>query len=267
MLKKILPLFICFTVATLLIVGGGVALFYFNDGSTNDNQEVEIEVEQELQLGTITLKYKKDTTTWADESDGNFTNSVFFDNDSVYFIRSDNPTCERNFFIDYVSNAKDEGVTVSLVCEITIYDGDGRGVTVGTLQNDNEIEEKYYYSESLVDYFEPSKAVFEASGQRSEFKKTSESDDGKSVTYTCTIFDDVNADDFANLASFLLKLEYKDFQINESGEVHHGNMSPYNYVMSLDGYEKFAENITKAKENSSVTISFKLAAEKGGAEQ
>ena len=125
-----------------LVVGGGFALFFFGDLSTDKNQEVSIDIASNPEIGSIELRYADENGEYTKNEIENtdFKNQVFMDFDSVYLIRNDNPTVKRNFTIYYNGPQNITSVfhlEVALLCEVTITDTDTRGVNIIEFDDEN----------------------------------------------------------------------------------------------------------------------------------
>ena len=251
--KRLLPLFFALLLILILTVGGGFAVFYFGNENGNKEQTVDVVAEEMANLGSVTIL------------DGeNRRYQIFFDTDSVYLFRSDNPTKDAIFSLecDFSDSDLPQGYTAALVCDVTISDRDDRGY----LRN---AEKNFVYSTSAVDYFQPVNAVFEeASKPGSPFVLTEndEKGDKTSLTYRSILFDgiEVSPNRKFTTGKFELKFEYKEYSLTENGSNHHGSMSPQAQYTDPDGFAKIMTAARTAKENAEIKIAFRLILQKEG---
>lgn len=246
MRKKMSFMFFFFFFISIFIIGSGFSIFYFGNNNTNNSQLIDVELKDNIELGTLKI------------DDNELETQLFFDNDSVYFIRSDNISKKRNFKLKYEKSNYMENnalIKVAIKCDITIEDTDFRGILIDDVL-DNE---KYLYSQSIIDYFEPSSIWFNGDSEAVSFKLIDGDSQSKSVTYSSTIIDDINKIETNDIEEFEINLIYSNYTISDSTDSIFGNtMSPNNICSSLNGYKKVMKKIEEAKTNSKITISFRL---------
>lgn len=264
MKNKLLLMFLPVLAATLC-VGGGFAVFIYSDLSKVDNsQKVSIGIVDNPEIGKIELRYTDEGGDLKNElANSDFKNQVFMDFDSVYIIRNDNPTLERNFTISYKGpSTTTSNLNVTLFCEVTIEDSDERGVSVVEFADENGEERFYPSSKSVLDIYEPSVVLYENWDDNFTLISGGKENDNK-ATYRATVRNDLLADSSTSgewHTTFNVNFNYKFYSTVSNGERIEGSMAPSLSESSASYKKKLASN-KEACDNSKVSITFYLQAE------
>lgn len=246
------------------IVGGGFSLFYFGDKSTsNRDQNVSVDIKDNPEIGSIELRYTDDDGNSQNEIlNTSFKNQVFMDFDSVYLIRSDNPTIKRDFTVYYL---KPENTTsifnlqISLFCEITITDTDARGIEIKEFNDENGEKRFYPTTSSVLDIYEPSVVLYEDWDDNFELISGGGVSD-TSATYLARVRNNLLVETSMSgewHTTFNIDFNYKDYSAVRNGERIEGNMAP-SMSESNDAYKKKIVSNRNAAKKSNVKISFYL---------
>ncbi len=154
-LLSILPFFM-----VIALIGSGFALFVFNNEEQNESANITIKVENGYELGNVYLT--SSDATFDDSSDVSIPNNIesndtslsttlFFDYKSLYFIRSDNITKERDFNIYYYNTSSEsddfsyDNLQLNLDIEIS------SSVAKDSIDSSTY---SYAYSTSAIDYID-----------------------------------------------------------------------------------------------------------------
>lgn len=264
MKNKLLFIFLPVLAATLL-VGGGFAVFVYSDLSKVDNsQKVSIGIADNPEIGKIELRYTDEDGNLKNElSNTEFENQVFMDFDSVYIIRNDNPTSERNFTISYTGpSSTTNDLNVTLFCEVTIEDKDERGISVIDFTDENGEERFYPSSKSVLDIYEPSVVLYENWDDNFTLISGGKEND-HSATYLAKVRNDLLADTSTNgewHTTFNVNFNYKFYSTVRNGERIEGSMAP-SLSESSASYKKKLMSNKEACDNSNVSIKFYLQME------
>lgn len=247
-----------------LVVGGGFALFFFGDLSTDKNQEVSIDIASNPEIGSIELRYADENGEYTKNEIENtdFKNQVFMDFDSVYLIRNDNPTVKRNFTIYYTGPKNTTSVfhlNVALLCEVTVTDTDTRGVNIVEFDDENGEERFYPSSKSVLDIYEPSVVLYEDWDDNFQLVSGGGAND-TSATYVASVRNNLLVDTTISRdwhTTFNVDFNYKDYSAIRNGERIEGNMAP-SISETTAAYKKKVISNREAAKNSKVNIKFYL---------
>lgn len=258
--KNIVVLFVVL-ITMQFIIGSGFALFYFNSTPSEDEkQNTNISIENDVELGVITLLANENSDKKENELD--YETQLFLNNDSVYFIRSDNLTQKRSFILDYTLpqdlSKISTNYTISLNCEIKIIDNDLRGVKIEK-ENKSSNEIKYIYSNSILDYVVPANIIFGKSSNSKNFKLKSGNETTNTEIYTCEIYEDILSLEQNEIKNpIYIDMIYKNYILNDNGDIYEGSMSPASLSSNIEEYKKVIEKANLSKNNSKIEIKFKL---------
>lgn len=237
-----------------LTVGSGFAFFFFGDSSVKNDSTVTVTPESALELGSVSLV------------DNGYDYRLFFDTDHIFLFRNDNPTADVKMAVvcELVKKgAVPQGYSLSLACDITVSDSDGRGVKKEVFSHDG-VTESYMYSDSVVDYFLPTAVSFNDK-EHLAFTAICEGNAEKSVTYRCVLLNDLQSLSENNLYTteyFKIMFDYKMYHFIDGAEQNTGNIAPSAQYSSPEGFKKNMEAIENAKANSQIAVVFRLIVQK-----
>lgn len=221
-----------FVLMAVLIVGSGYAYFFFGSEQTEvAHPGVSVSVDN-MQVGNVSFVESENY-------------QLFLDTDSLYLIDESNPTKEAEIELS-LSDFND--YTVSLVCDLVISDGDGRGldsVSYDVTENGVTQKEHHDVSLSILDYFEP----VSINGQT--FQVMEQTD--KEISYRCVIVPNVE-DTTANIK---VNFQYKT--------VNGVDMTPNTQYATKQGFATVMHYLNEAMRDGSISITFRMIlAENGG---
>ncbi len=283
------------------LVGIGFALYDFTATNKSSNSDsVNINVDDSTDVGSLKLVFKNlvggysfdansnlsyTSVTYSSEyvdeldNDDNLENPIvtklYFGFDEVNFRRSDNPSINRNFVLNFTKNENFDYTTnykVSVDCLLTISDEDDRGVSIN-----NHSTTLIPSTESILDVFKPTNISFKSSTTTNAFSISSTNNDDESeatsITYKANIIDDVSSLSYTDLVAisdaFYINFDYKTNTVESKDGTNKDysfkpNDYPYSYTNKDENAHgspalKVLDNINNAIENSSLSLNFVLS--------